>query len=322
MPIERGKRALVVTLGPASFAQAAELAQAGATALRLNASHMTAAEVRSLVQGLSQGAGGCPVVVDLQGAKMRLGLFAERSVAAGERIVLACGTATPENVPVPHAELFEQVRAGETLSIDDGRLRFAILERGAGRLAARALTAGVLRPRKGVNVVEHPVALDDLSEPDAAVMEALSTVAHVAWAISFLVDGRETAWVRRRLPGARVIGKIERREAVENVGAVAAATDEIWICRGDLGAQIGAAALARFVARFDPRPCGRPVLMAGQVLEHLTQHADPTRSEVCHLHDLLARGYAGIVLSDETAIGADPLRATLLAAELLAELGS
>jgi pyruvate kinase len=62
--------------------------------------------------------------------------------------------------------------------------------------------------------------------------------------------------------------------------------------------------------------------MAGQVLEHLTQHADPTRSEVCHLHDLLARGYAGIVLSDETAIGADPLRATLLAAELLAELGS
>jgi pyruvate kinase len=63
-----------------------------------------------------------------------------------------------------------------------------------------------------------------------------------------------------------------------------------------------------------------PTLIAGQVLEHLTHHADPTRSEVCHLHDLLQRGYAGIVLSDETAIGCDPLRATQTASDLIRDL--
>jgi pyruvate kinase len=223
---------------------------------------------------------------------------------------------------VPHAELFEQVRPGETLSVDDDRLRFEVVDVSDRRLALRALTGGILRPRKGVNVVEHPVVLEDLAAADLGVVAALRGAASVAWAVSFMADGREAEWVRHRIPAARVIGKIERREAIRNLGAITAATDEIWVCRGDLGAQVGAAELARFVGGFDPGSLARPALMAGQVLEHLTAHSEPTRSEVCHLHDLLARGYVGIVLSDETAIGHDPVRATRIAAELLRQLGS
>ena len=89
------------------------------------------------------------------------------------------------------------------------------------------------------------------------------------------------------------------------------------MCRGDLGEQLGPGALGRFVGSLSPAHFRCPVLMAGQVLEHLTAHAEPTRSEVCHLHDLLARGYAGIVLSDETAIGARPAHAVGQAAALV-----
>jgi pyruvate kinase len=322
MALEQSGRALVVTLGPASLGLAGDLVEAGATALRLNASHMTTAEVRAAVDGLRREGHTTPIVVDLQGAKMRLGRFVERAIVAGDRVSLACDQGPADALPVPHAELFEQVRPGETLSVDDDRLRFEVVDVSERRLDLRALTGGILRARKGVNVVEHPVVLEDLAMADLGVVDALRGTAGVAWAVSFMADGREAEWVRHRIPAGRVIGKIERREAIRNVGAIAAATDEIWVCRGDLGAQVGAQELARFVGGFDPRSLVRPVLMAGQVLEHLTAHSEPTRSEVCHLHDLLARGYVGIVLSDETAIGHDPVRAARIAAELLRRLGS
>jgi pyruvate kinase len=92
--------------------------------------------------------------------------------------------------------------------------------------------------------------------------------------------------------------------------------DAVWICRGDLGEQLGPADLGRFVGALDPARLACPVLMAGQVLEHLTAHPEATRSEVCHLHDLVARGYGGIVLSDETAIGRHPVHAVARAAAL------
>jgi pyruvate kinase len=128
----------------------------------------------------------------------------------------------------------------------------------------------------------------------------------------------EADWLRAVAPASLVIGKIERAEAVSNLGTIATRVDAVWICRGDLGAQLGPGALARSVAAVAPSSLSVPVLMAGQVLEHLTSHPEPTRSEVCHLFDLVARGYAGIVLSDETAIGCDPVHAVSTAASLLA----
>jgi pyruvate kinase len=133
-------------------------------------------------------------------------------------------------------------------------------------------------------------------------------------------DGGEAAWLRAR-GRRRVILKIERDEAIRSLLSTSAAADEVWICRGDLGAQLGLQAMARAVHSVDPRQIAVPVLLAGQVLEHLTHHAEPTRSEVCHLHDALLRGFAGIVLSDETAIGVDPVNAVRWAARLLRELG-
>ena len=149
-----------------------------------------------------------------------------------------------------------------------------------------------------------------------------SSIPGLSLAISFVADGDELDWARRRAPGRRVIAKIERREASLRLESIAERADEIWICRGDLGAQLGLAAMASWVARCSPGTIPRPVLMAGQVLEHLTKHATPTRSEVCHLHDLVTRGYAGIVLSDETAIGSHPELAVRTAVDLISAFRS
>jgi len=308
---------IVATLGPASFTMAGELARAGATALRLNASHLSPEDLARRAVQAREAAPDLPLVVDLQGAKMRVGAIVERPLAAGARVRFAADAGSPGDVPLPHPELFAAADIGATLGCDDGRLRFVVRARGEGWLEAEALVVGCLKPRKGVNLLEHPVRLSGLTPGDAARLDAVSGLARLQVAWSFTFDGREAAWVRARVPGTPVAAKVERIEAVDALAEIAARVEAVWVCRGDLGEQLGPGALGRFVGSLSPKDLRCPVLMAGQVLEHLTAHAEPTRSEVCHLYDLLARGYAGIVLSDETAIGVHPAHAVAQAAALV-----
>jgi pyruvate kinase len=311
---------IIATLGPASSGMSSPLHAMGATAMRLNASHMTPRETREVASAIRRQAPDCPIVVDLQGAKMRLGDFPDREVRTGDRVRFA--QRGDGGIPIAHTELYVSVGIGETLSCDDGRLRFRIVSAREGVLEAVALNKGTLRRRKGVNVVEHPVALDDLPDSDVECIRETSHLKGVSYAFSFMNDGKEAAWIRRRAHGCAVVGKIERREAAERAHEIAHRVDALWICRGDLGAQVGAPALVRWVAGYDPNQDPCPVLMAGQVLHHLTDHAAPTRSEICHIFDLVARGYSGFVLSDETAIGRDPAGAVGTLRSLLAEIVS
>ncbi len=304
----------VATLGPASFALISRLAAAGATSFRLNTSHMSLQQVDAAIRS-ARDETDCPLILDLQGAKMRVGVFTDRLVDATETVTFVL--AGENGVPLPHPEIYEQTRPGDTLSLDDDRLRFTVLSASSRRIEAKALSGGTLRPRKGINVVEHPVVLSDLPEYDRDLCDMASGIPRLSFAISFVSNGEELDWARRRAPGHRVIAKIERREASVQFESIARRADEVWICRGDLGAQLGVAAMACWIAECSPGVLPCPVLMAGQVLEHLTEHATPTRSEVCHLQDLVARGYAGIVLSDETAIGSHPEVAVRTAVDLI-----
>ncbi len=317
-PARRDALQLVVTLGPASFGSAAALASAGATAFRLNASHLEPGELARWLTLIRQACPDAPVVVDLQGAKMRIDLANALDVGAGQTLWL---TGSPgDGVVVPHPEFFRQLQAGDTVSIDDGRVRMTAERVEAGGAKVRALNAGRLVARKGINVEQHPVRLAGLSARDVEACRAAKAAGATAYAYSFMVDGREAAWLRDETGACTIVGKIERREAIGRIDEIASWVDAVWICRGDLGAQLGLPDLARLVGRLEPARWPVPVLMAGQVFEHLTDHPDPTRSEVCHLYDLVTRGFAGIVLSDETAVGRDPVHATAFVSGLLAAL--
>jgi pyruvate kinase len=280
---------------------------------------MAGAELTAAIRQVREQLPAQPIVVDLQGAKMRVGRFPRRRVRVGERVAfrLAAEGDAQGAVPVPHPELFRAAQVGELLRCDDDRLRFEVTETTGASLWSRCAVEGTLEPRRAINLQDHPVDLEALCQIDRDQLARTAAVDNLSFAFSFMKDGREAAWVRECAPASPVIGKIERREAIDGLATIASQVDGLWICRGDLGAQLGQAALARAVAHLRPDGVDVPVLMAGQVLEHLTEHATPTRSEVCHLYDLLQRGFDGIVLSDETAIGTDPVRAVEIASQLI-----
>ncbi len=309
---------IVATLGPSSLGLSASLRNAGATSIRLNASHLSVEDLGTLANQVRTADSDLPVVVDLQGAKMRLGDLEDHPVRVGDRVVFSLSGSTG-TVPLPHPEIFRAVDTGDTLSCDDDRLRLRVEAACADSLQAVSVSCGTLRSRKGINVLEHPIVLEDISPRDLACIRATACLGGIAYAFSFMKNGAEAFWIRRQAPGCAVIGKIERGEAVQNIHEIAGLVDALWICRGDLGAQLGPAELARWISAYEPRAERCAVLMAGQVMEHLTCHAEPTRSEVCHLFDLACRGYAGFVLSDETAIGRDPVHAVSKTRSLLAE---
>jgi len=139
----------------------------------------------------------------------------------------------------------------------------------------------------------------------------------IAYALSYVRDAEEMRRYREQIGReARLIAKLERPQAVAEAQGVAAHADEVWLCRGDLGAEMGLPGMAVAAHRFAEgvRALPVPALLAGQVFEHLTEHPTPTRSEVCAAYDALAQGYAGFVLSDETAIGRHPAEAVRAAA--------
>jgi pyruvate kinase len=312
---------LVATVGPASLGRVRDLLTAGASKLRLNASHLRGPALRRALRIVLSASPPERVVVDLQGAKMRLGTMSPRRIRRGTRVRLALVPRRGE-MPLPHPELFAQVAGGEVLSADDGRLRFEVIAVGADRLEACALTSGVLQPRKGLNLADHPVRLDRLiAEDREAVAECVDRGVR-SFALSFMQDAADVQLLTREAPGCRVTAKLERGEALRALRPIARQVHDVWICRGDLQEQVGPAAMAAFVASLDPRRLSVPVLMAGQVLQSLRDHLTPFRSEVCHLYDLIERGYAGVVLSDETAVGSDPVGAVRMAVSLWRDLTS
>ncbi|HMA92177.1 MAG TPA: pyruvate kinase [Polyangiaceae bacterium] len=308
---------LIATLGPSSFLKAGEMFRAGATAFRINASHMSPVQVREHLLRVRAEVGAVPCVVDLQGKKMRIGSIESRTLEIGAHLDFSNDPDAQGSVFVPHPELFEQTELGERLTLDDSRIEVEVVGRERAVLHTIVHTPGVLSGRKGINRKNHPFELVELIDGDSETLEYCRDIEGITFAVSFASDGLEAVWVRRRAPHCRVVLKVERREATERLAALAASADELWICRGDLGAQLGIAAMAHAISQIRPRSYGIPILMAGQVLQHLCTHEAPTRSEVCHLHDLLQRGYAGIVLSDETAVGRDPAAAVGWAAQLM-----
>jgi len=309
---------LVVTLGPSSLGKEVELAEHGATQFRINASHMTVERLCESIKAAQEAVRNVPVVVDLQGAKMRLGDFVPRAVTAGDSVRFAhAALESGDFIPLPHEEVYAALTPGDSISIDDGRLVGTVESVSGDTLQVRFAIGGTLLPRKGFNRDDHPVILQGLCARDVAMVRAAYGCGCRAFAVSFVVDGRECQWVRQWASDARLIAKIERQDALSNLELIARSADELWICRGDLGVQLGILNLGRAIGRLEPKRHPIPTYMAGQVLEHLTSHREPTRSEVCHVHDLVSRGYAGIVLSDETAIGCDAVNAARVARALL-----
>lgn len=321
---------VVATLGPASRDPEvwSEMLAAGATAFRLNTSHLSLEQLDSWLERLGRFLDGreelLPVVLDLQGSKWRLGGLPPCLLAVGDRVQLISADSTGEAyiLPVPHPDFFQALAAlrsgdpGEIL-LNDAKVRLTVEATGLGWVEARVTQGGPLSPAKGLTLPNSPLRIESLSAKDQSILEKTRPLGFVRYAVSYVRDAAEMARYRELCgPDAYLAAKLERQPAVSQAAQVLESADELWLCRGDLGAELGLQEMAAAVHQFAKRVGGMagPSFLAGQVLEHLVDHPAPTRSEVCALYDALAGGYAGVILSDETAIGRHPVESCRAAA--------
>ncbi len=304
---------------------------AGTGSFRLNSSHLTVEEVEEWLSRLAAEFGPAQmptIVIDLQGSKWRLGLLSECHLEAGESVSLvlqdadsAANVPSPHTLPVPHPDFFVAAeRSSGIVRINDGRVHLAIDSVSESRMEARVLQGGPLGARKGVSLSDSSYRREGLQDQDAELVRRLPHMSWICYAFSYVRDATELRALTADLTGTadgtglRVIAKVERPEALQGLDDLAGTAEALWVCRGDLGAEVGMAAMAQAVHDVAIRlsshgPLDAPVLLAGQVLEHMTAHPAPTRAEVCHLYDILKAGFSGVVLSDETAIGKYPVEA-------------
>ncbi|HEY9087725.1 MAG TPA: pyruvate kinase [Anaerolineaceae bacterium] len=317
---------ITATLGPASAVPPlwAAMRDAGATAFRLNTSHLAPDDLAGWLARLDafrrESGADWSVVLDLQGSKWRLGQFPARLLAPGERLRLLHADSSPAQsvLPVPHADFFRAALAstGEVL-LDDAKIALRVEFVDAESAVAVVVRGGEIRPRKGITLNGGEVRSEEINPRDRAVIEVSAEYSFVEYAISYVRDAQEMARYRALFPpAARLIAKLERESAMQAAEQIAAHAGSLWVCRGDLGMELGiprmAAAVHQITAAVRSIPV--PVVMAGQVFEHLVAHPEPTRSEVCFLYDCLQAGYAGVILSDECAVGQYPVEAVRAAA--------
>lgn len=310
---------VVATLGPASSSPAAvaALREAGADMVRLNGAHLRPGQLSTLLEVADRGGFTMDrVVVDLQGAKTRLGwLAAPVPLRMGQRLHLIPegGTSASEGVVTVDRPAFLRALApGDRLRVDDGRVGLKVLAVHGTRVSVEAEQDGELSSRKGLARRGEEVDLEvHLMPSDRALLERAVKRGVQNLAVSYARSPDLLRLVRRYARNAapdqpvRVFAKLEQPSAIEAWSVLAEASDALWLCRGDLGAEVGIEHLPtlqrRLLAQALP---GAPLLVAGQVLHHMCGSPRPTRSEACHVADLLEAGVAGFVLSDETAIGA------------------
>jgi pyruvate kinase len=233
-------------------------------------------------------------------------------LVAGQSITLVYEQAVqhPDVLPVPHLDFFQAapLSNGE-ITLNDARVTLRVEACAVDWLRAVVVQGGGLSSRKGITYTACDYRREALTEQDHVILEQTQGMTGMEYALSYVRDAAEMARYRACMEGVYLIAKVERRLALEEVVPMAGIADELWLCRGDLGAEMGLREMAKAAYRF-PAELGAlpaPVLLAGQVLEHLTAHAAPTRAEVCGLYAALQQGYVGVVLSDETAVGCDPV---------------
>lgn len=313
---------ILATVGPASRAPETlrALFLAGVDVFRLNFSHgvhadhaATHAAIRALEHETGRPIG---VLADLQGPKHRLGVFADGSVtlAAGAtfRVDLDAAPGDATRACLPHSEMFAAIEPGVLLLVDDGRMRFEVVESAPDHAVLKALVGGTLSDRKGVNLPGRVLPVPALTAKD---LEDLTFALNlgVDWVAQSFVQAPEDVAELRRLAAGRagVMAKIEKPSAFERIDEILDHCDGIMIARGDLGVEappeevpIMQKALVRAA-----RDAGKPVVVATQMLDSMITRPAPTRAEASDVATAVFDGADAVMLSGETAAGDYPLLA-------------
>lgn len=328
---------IVATVGPASntYDKLLELVKAGVNVFRLNFSHGShddKAEIIKFVREINKREPyNIAILGDLQGPKLRVGELEGGKIELTEGMQLVFTTekcvGTPERVYVSYPNLAQDVKPGERIFLDDGKMEVRVVEIvNATDVKIEVSLGGTLLPKKGVNLPDTALTMPSLTEKDIADLEFM--IDHqVDWvALSFVRKPADIIDLKRRIKAraskSKVISKIEMPEALSNIRDIILESDGIMIARGDLGVEVPVERVP-VLQKEIIRKCMRrakPVIVATQMMESMMERTKPNRSEVTDVANAVLEGADAVMLSGETAMGSYPKQVVEMMSKIILEV--
>ena len=320
------KTKIVATLGPATSKKEVlkKMIEAGVDVFRINFSHADYEDVKERVKIIRELNEEMQVytsiLADLQGPKLRVGVMSgEVIVAPGDEITFVTGEAfegTSERVYMNYANFPMDVKPGERILLDDGKLMFEVISTNKkDSVKAKVIQGGPLKSKKGVNLPNTNISLPALTEKD--VKDAIFAISlEVDWiALSFVRFSQDLIDLQKiiaehsehKIP---IIAKIEKPEAVENIDKIVAYCDGLMVARGDLGVEVPAQEVPLIQKQLVLRAkkARIPVIIATQMMETMITSLTPTRAEVNDVANSVMDGADAVMLSGETSVGNYPVQ--------------
>ena len=314
---------IVATVGPAcnTYEKLLELVKAGVNVFRLNFSHGTNEDKKTIINYIARLNKEEPynigILGDLQGPKVRVGELKEASILleTGDKLIFTTEkqVGTKDKIYISYPNLTKDVIVGERIFLDDGKMEIKVEEiLNDKEISVSVILGGILLPKKGVNFPDSTLSLPSLTEKDLADLEFIIEQ-KINWvALSFVRKEEDILDLKQRIKQKssklKVIAKIEMPEAVKNIRNIILASDAIMIARGDLGVEIPIEQVP-IVQKDIIRKCirrAKPVIVATQMMESMIDRTKPNRSEVTDVANAVLEGTDAVMLSGETATGAYP----------------
>jgi pyruvate kinase len=321
----QSKTKVIATLGPACIAYETMLAmvEAGVDVFRLNFSHgqrdfqITAIEnVRRINE--EHGYNLC-ILADLQGPKMRIGNMENGEVLIndGDEILISThdGVGTKEKVFIRYEKFAEDVNPGERVLVDDGKIVLEIISTNKKDEAkAKIINGGMLASKKGFNLPNTKISLPCLTPKDLEDLE-FALEHELEWiALSFVRSASDIIELKDLISSkgkrSKIIAKIEKPEAIQDIDNIIRQTDAIMVARGDLGVEVPMQEVP-LIQKSLVKKClraSKPIIIATQMMDSMITNYNPTRAEVNDVANSIMDGADAVMLSGETSVGKYPIR--------------
>ena len=320
------KTRIVATVGPASDTKEMmnKLILAGANVFRLNFSHGTHEThqkiieiARELRNELKRPIG---IMADLQGPRIRVGNTEPFEIEKGEIISVSdIKTTDGKELIIDSDGVAEALQVGERVLIEDGVMRLRVVEKLVDCVKAEVENGGMIKPRKGMNVPDTKLQFGAVTEKDKRDLEfALSQEVDFV-ALSFVSNAQEVLETRETMKSIlgrtdslpQIVVKVERKEAIDNIDEIIAATDVVMVARGDLGIELDESKVIIYQKEIIAKClcASRPVIVATQMLDSMIVNPLPTRAEVSDVTNAVIDHTDAVMLSGESANGKYPVEA-------------
>lgn len=331
------KTKIVATLGPASSDKEVlrEMFYAGLNVCRLNfshGSHEDHAAVVKTIRELNEETGlNVAILADLQGPKIRTNEMENNGVELINGSIVTIGTekilGTAERFSINYAKLPQDVQAGERILLDDGKLALEVVSTdGKSEFKAKVIHGGILSSKKGVNFPNTRISMPSLTEKDLIDLD-FALEQNVDWiGLSFVRSGRDIIELKHIIANkkckAKVIAKIEKPEAIDDIDAIIKESDGLMVARGDLGVEIPYQNVP-IIQKMLINKCiihAKPIIVATQMMESMITNITPTRAEVNDVANAVLDGADAVMLSGETSVGKFPIEVIKTMTNIVTEM--